>query len=155
MSVGVVRWAVLKSLWLLCMAAAALAGGVATYTWAAFALFIVSTALVLLFGHSLGSHRKLIHNSFQCSRWLEHARVYLGVQAGWCGPLGVLRQHELRDVAKHLPRCHDYLRHGRGAGGTRDGRFRSIFGVEKRCTSCTSLSRTFARRRAPVCNSDG
>jgi len=69
--------------------------------------------VVLLFGHSLGSHRKLIHDSFQCPRWLEYVLVYLGVQVGLAGPLGLLRQHELRDYAQRLPVCHDYLRHGR------------------------------------------
>ena len=68
---------------------------------------------MLLLGHSLGSHRKLIHDSFQCPRWLEYTLVYLGVQVGLAGPLGLLRQHELRDYAQRLPDCHDYLRHGR------------------------------------------
>ena len=70
--------------------------------------------MVLLFGHSLGSHRKLIHNSFQCPLWLEYLLVYLGVQVGLAGPIGLLRQHELRDYAQRMPECHDYLKHGRG-----------------------------------------
>jgi stearoyl-CoA desaturase (delta-9 desaturase) len=111
---GTVRYAPVKSLWLGGMAAAALVGGVAEFSAAAFAVFVVSTVLVLLFGHSLGSHRKLIHNSFQCPRWLEYLLVYLGVQVGLAGPLGLLRQHELRDYAQRLPACHPYLRHGRG-----------------------------------------
>lgn len=112
---GSVVYSPLKSLWLLGMASAALIGGIATFTPAAFALFLASTATVLLFGHSLGSHRKLIHNSFQCPKWLEYLLVYLGVQVGLAGPLGLLRQHELRDYAQRLPDCHDYLRHGRSA----------------------------------------
>jgi stearoyl-CoA desaturase (delta-9 desaturase) len=68
---------------------------------------------VLLFGHSLGSHRKLIHNSYQCPKWLEYILVYLGVQVGLAGPLGLLRQHELRDYAQRLNNCHPYLKHGR------------------------------------------
>jgi fatty-acid desaturase len=114
-SIGSVRWAPVKSLWFLSMATAAIVGGIATFSWPAFALFAGSTAFVLLFGHSLGSHRKLIHNSFQCPRWLEYVLVYLGVQVGLCGPMGLLRQHELRDFAQRLPHCHDYLRHGSGA----------------------------------------
>lgn len=110
---GVVRYAPLKSFWFLLMAISALVGGALTFTWAAFALFCLSTACVLLFGHSLGSHRKLIHNSYQCPKWLEYLWVYLGVQVGLAGPLGLLRQHELRDYAQRLPDCHDYLRHGR------------------------------------------
>ncbi|MQA41099.1 acyl-CoA desaturase [Rugamonas aquatica] len=113
--IGEVRYAPLKSLWLLGMAAAALIGGYATFSLAGLALFLVSTAVVLLFGHSLGSHRKLIHNSYQCPKWLEYLLVYLGVQVGLAGPLGLLRQHELRDYAQRLPDCHEYLRHGRSA----------------------------------------
>jgi len=109
---GQVAWSPLKSLWFTGMALAAVIGGPATFTWAAFAIFLASTAFVLLFGHSLGSHRKLIHDSFQTPKWLEYALVYSGVQVGLAGPLGLLRQHELRDYAQRLRECHDYLRHG-------------------------------------------
>jgi len=111
---GEVRYSPRKSLWILGLASAATVGGWLTFSSAAFALFIFSTAIVLLFGHSLGSHRKLIHDSYQCPRWLEYTLVYLGVQVGLAGPLGLLRQHELRDYAQRLPDCHEYLRHGRG-----------------------------------------
>jgi stearoyl-CoA desaturase (delta-9 desaturase) len=110
--VGEVRYSSLKSIWFIGMAGGALVGGVATFSWQAFLLFVLSTAWVLLFGHSLGSHRKLIHNSFQCPKWLEYLLVYCGVQVGLAGPLGLLRQHELRDYAQRLRDCHDYLRHG-------------------------------------------
>ena len=113
--VGTVRYAPIKSLWFLGMLAGVLIGGVFTFTWSAFVLFLVVTAVVLLFGHSLGSHRKLVHDSYQCPRWLEYLFVYLGVQVGLAGPLGLLRQHELRDYAQRLLVCHDYLRHGRSA----------------------------------------
>lgn len=82
---GAVRYAPLKSLWFSAMAGAALIGGIATFSWAAFAIFLAATILVLLFGHSLGSHRKLIHNSFQCPKWLEYTLVYCGVQVGLAG----------------------------------------------------------------------
>jgi stearoyl-CoA desaturase (delta-9 desaturase) len=109
---GRVRWSPTKSVWFLSMVAGAVIGGALTVTPAALAVFAGSTAFVLLFGHSLGSHRKLVHDSFACPRWLEYALVYCGVQVGLAGPLGLLRQHELRDFAQRLPRCHDYLRHG-------------------------------------------
>ena len=110
--VGSVRFAPVKSLWFIGMGSGALVGGLATATAAAVALFVLSTACVLLLGHSLGSHRKLIHNSFQCPRWLEYVLVYFGVLVGLDGPLGLLRQHELRDYAQRQPHCHSYLRHG-------------------------------------------
>ncbi len=111
---GVVRFAPLQSLWLTGMLAGALTGGALTFSWPALLLFVASTATVLLFGHSLGSHRKLIHDSYHCPLWLEYMLVYLGVLVGLSGPLGLLRQHELRDYAQRQPGCHPYLRHGGG-----------------------------------------
>ncbi len=110
---GEVRFSWIKGPWFIGMAGATLVGGALTANGAAIALYVVSTAIVLLLGHSLGSHRKLIHDSFQCPRWLEYLLVYLGVQVGLAGPFGLMRQHELRDYAQRLPSCHDYLRHGR------------------------------------------
>jgi stearoyl-CoA desaturase (delta-9 desaturase) len=97
------------------MLAGAIVGGALTFTWTAFLIFVASTAFVLLFGHSLGNHRKLVHDSFQCPTWLEYTLVYCGVQVGIAGPIGLLRQHELRDFAQRLPQCHAYLRHGASA----------------------------------------
>src|SRR4051812_49386889 len=88
---GKVRYAPLKSVWFTAMALCAAVGGTLSFSWAAFALFLASTGAVLLFGHSLGSHCKLIHDSFACPRWLEYLLVYLGVQVGLSGPLGLLR----------------------------------------------------------------
>lgn len=110
---GSVRYSPVKSLWFNGMACAALVGGIFTVSWATIFVFAVLTGTALLLGHSLGSHRKLIHDSFQCPKWLEYFLVYCGVQVGLAGPLGLLRQHELRDFAQRLPDCHDYLRHGR------------------------------------------
>jgi stearoyl-CoA desaturase (delta-9 desaturase) len=111
---GAVHFSPAKAAWLFVMAAGASIGGAFTASLPAVMLFVTSTAIVLLFGHSLGSHRKLVHDSFQCPRWLEYLLVYLGVQVGLAGPIGLLRQHELRDYAQRLPVCHDYLRHGQG-----------------------------------------
>lgn len=109
---GEVHYSWRKSLWFSLMAAATLVGGAMTLSYTNALLFVLSTGFVLLLGHSLGSHRKLIHNSFECPKWLEYVLVYCGVQVGLAGPLGLLRQHELRDYAQRLPECHSYLRHG-------------------------------------------
>ncbi len=111
---GRVVWEPVRSLWFSTMAVAAVVGGLATFSWAAFALFVVSTATVLLLGHSLGMHRKLIHDSFACPKWMEYLLVYCGVQVGLAGPIGLVRTHDLRDYAQRLPDCHDYLAHRRG-----------------------------------------
>ena len=110
---GEVRWEPIRSLWFSGMALAALVGGALTFTWAAFALFAGTTALVLLLGHSLGMHRKLIHDSFQCPKWLEYFLVYCGVLVGLSGPLGLLRTHDLRDYAQRQKACHDFFGHRR------------------------------------------
>ncbi|WP_394782083.1 acyl-CoA desaturase [Undibacterium sp.] len=110
---GRVSYSPLKSSWFIGMATAALVGGTIYFSWMAVLVFLLSTATVLLLGHSLGSHRKLIHDSYQCPKWLEYTLVYFGVQVGLAGPLGLLGQHDLRDYAQRLPVCHDYLRHGR------------------------------------------
>lgn len=115
--IGEVRFSPLKSLWFTTMAGGALIGGTLTFTWQAFIVLIATTGTVLLLGHSLGSHRKLIHDSYECPKWLEYLLVWFGVQVGLAGPLGLLRQHELRDYAQRLPDCHDYLRHGRSFWG--------------------------------------
>ena len=111
--IGTVRYAPGKSAWFLGMALGASVGGPLTFSWTAFGLFLGITAVVLLLGHSLGNHRKLVHDSYQCPRWLEYLLVYCGIQVGLAGPLGLLRQHDLRDYAQRIPGCHAYLRHGR------------------------------------------
>lgn len=110
---GVVRWRAGKSLWIGSMTLAALVFGPLTFEPAAFLLFLASTALTLCAGHSVGLHRRLIHQSFECPRWLEYACVYLGTLVGMAGPIGMIRQHDLRDWAQRRRECHDYLRHGR------------------------------------------
>jgi stearoyl-CoA desaturase (delta-9 desaturase) len=101
-----------KSLWFLALLTVGVVGGALTFSWSALALYVATTAAVLLLGHSLGNHRKLVHDSYECPKWLEHFLVYCGVHVGLAGPIGLVKQHDLRDFAQRLPRCHDYLRHG-------------------------------------------
>jgi stearoyl-CoA desaturase (delta-9 desaturase) len=93
------------------MTLAALIAGPLTFTWGAFALFIVTSGVTLCFGHSVGMHRKLIHESFDCPLWLERICVYLGTLVGMAGPFGMIRLHDFRDWAQRQPVCHDYSKH--------------------------------------------
>jgi stearoyl-CoA desaturase (delta-9 desaturase) len=111
---GAVRWAPAKSLWIGGMTLAALGLGPVYFSWDALVLFLVTTAITLCFGHSVGMHRRLIHRSFDCPLWLERVCVYLGVLVGMAGPFGMIRAHDLRDWAQRQPACHPYLRHGQG-----------------------------------------
>jgi stearoyl-CoA desaturase (delta-9 desaturase) len=108
---GTVHWKPIKSLWITGMTIAALVGGPLAFTWSAFALFIVTTAVTVCLGHSLGMHRRLIHRSYDCPLWLERLLVYLGTLVGMAGPYGMIRQHDIRDWAQRKPHCHAYLAH--------------------------------------------
>lgn len=111
---GVVRWAPGKSLWLAGMSLAALALGPPLVAGDALLLFVVTSAVTLCFGHSVGMHRRLIHRSFRCPLWLERLCVYLGTLVGIAGPIGMIRTHDFRDWAQRQPACHDYFCHRRG-----------------------------------------
>jgi fatty-acid desaturase len=115
-SAGSVSWQPLKSAWITLMTVIAVVFGLATAEIGALVLFVVSTAVTLCAGHSVGMHRRLIliHKSFDCPLWLEYLCVYLGVLVGMAGPIGMIRQHDLRDWAQRRPHCHPYLRHGQG-----------------------------------------
>ena len=108
---GVVVWEPVRSLWFSAMTLFGFVGGILNFSWAAFTIFLFSTALVLLLGHSIGMHRRLIHGSFQCPRLVEYILVYCGALVGLAGPLGLLRTHDMRDYAQRLSRCHDYFGH--------------------------------------------
>jgi len=108
---GDIRWAPGKSLWISGMTLAALIAGPLTFTFGAFALFLVVSGVTLCFGHSVGMHRKLIHESFDCPLWLERLCVYLGTLVGMAGPYGMIRLHDFRDWAQRQPECHDYSKH--------------------------------------------
>ena len=109
---GTVRWARAKSIWYLSHLLIATVGGAFFYSWSAFAVFIIFSAITICLGHSLGMHRRLIHNSYDCPIWLEYCFVYCGVLVGMAGPFGMTYQHDLRDWAQRKSSCHAYLRHG-------------------------------------------
>jgi sn-1 stearoyl-lipid 9-desaturase len=108
---GAVRWAPVKSLWFTAMALSAIVWGPAAWGWDTAAVFFISCGITLCLGHSLGMHRRLIHNSYQCPLWLEYLFVYCGVLVGMAGPIGMVRTHDMRDWAQRQPQCHDYFAH--------------------------------------------
>lgn len=77
----------------------------------AVALFLISTTTTLCLGHSLGMHRRFIHRSYRCPRWMEYLFVHFGVLVGIAGPIGMLRTHDMRDWAQRQSDCHDYFAH--------------------------------------------
>lgn len=108
---GRVVWSPVKSIWINFCLVAFVCGAFFATTWSAIVLFIFTTYLTLLFGHSIGAHRKLIHRTYECSKGLERFLVYLGVLVGMAGPLGLIKVHDLRDWAQRETTCHDFFSH--------------------------------------------
>lgn len=111
---GVVKWKPAKSIWIGSMTIAALVLGPLTLSWGALATFFVLCGITLCAGHSVGMHRRMIHHAFACPLWLEYVLIELGVLVGMAGPVGMIRQHDVRDWAQRQPDCHDFLCHRHG-----------------------------------------
>src|SRR5262245_17516279 len=77
-SAGTVHWDTVRSIWNGAMLAAALVLGPIYFTWSALCVFLTLCLVTLCAGHSVGFHRRLIHRSFKCPKWLERILIYLG-----------------------------------------------------------------------------
>lgn len=99
------------------MTAIAVVAGPLTASTDTIALFLITSAVTICAGHSVGMHRLLIHRAFETPRWLEHTLVYLGTLVGMAGPFGMIYAHDIRDWAQRQPNCHDLHAHRRGFFG--------------------------------------
>lgn len=108
---GRVKWAPVKSLWWTGMVVCWVSVGSIHFSWSAVSAFFVLTGITLCFGHSLGMHRRLIHQSYSAPKWLEYAFVYLGTLVGLGGPKTMMMTHDIRDWAQQTPQCHPYFSH--------------------------------------------
>jgi len=102
-----------KILWVGSMFLGGTIGSALTLSASAVAAFFVSTIVTLCLGHSLGMHRRFIHNSYDCPKWMEYLFVHFGLLVGLAGPFGMLSTHDMRDWAQRQSQCHDYFSHGR------------------------------------------
>jgi stearoyl-CoA desaturase (delta-9 desaturase) len=110
---GRVLWDAPRSIWNMTMLATALVLGPLTFSGSALAVFLVTSAVTLCAGHSVGFHRRLIHRSFDCPKWLERILIWLGTAVGMGGPIWTIRLHDSRDWAQRQPDCHWFLRHAK------------------------------------------
>ncbi|HVZ29985.1 MAG TPA: acyl-CoA desaturase, partial [Asticcacaulis sp.] len=108
-----VVYAPVKSLFILAAYALTAIGVICYLQLDTVLLFLAKTGAVLLLGHSVGMHRRLIHKSFACPLWLERFLVYMGVLAGLGGPFTMIRTHDFRDWAQRQTDCHPYFAHRR------------------------------------------
>src|SRR5687767_4308700 len=91
---GTVYWKASKSAWYIAALVVTIVLAPATFTWGAVAACFVLTVMTLCLGHTLGMHRRLIHESFDCPLWLERVLVYLGVLVGIAGPFRIVYMHD-------------------------------------------------------------
>ncbi len=108
---GKVHYEPVRSIWYTSMLLIGLIGGALTLSLENALVFLISSAITLCLGHSLGMHRRFIHHSYDCPKWLEYLFVWLGVLVGLAGPLCMMRTHDLRDWAQRQARCHPYFGH--------------------------------------------
>jgi len=108
---GRVRWNPIKSIWFSFMTVSWFIGGSSFFSWNAVFIFFLLSGITLCFGHSLGMHRKLIHESFSCSKTLEYIGVWLGTLVGLGGPFTMMRTHDMRDWAQRQTKCHPFFSH--------------------------------------------
>ena len=110
-TVGRVCWDPLHSAWNGGMLLAAVVLGPPTVSPTAIGVFVLTTGATLLLGHSVGLHRRLIHQSFACALWLEMVLVWFATVVGMDGPLSMMRIHDTRDWAQRQAGCHGYFGH--------------------------------------------
>ncbi|MEZ0225187.1 MAG: acyl-CoA desaturase [Alphaproteobacteria bacterium] len=111
---GKVVWDPPRSLWNAAILFGALILGPLYFTWDAFLVYLITTAATLCAGHSVGFHRRLVHRSFKCPKWIEYILVWLGAAVGMGGPIWTIRTHDTRDWSQRQPACHDFLAHRHG-----------------------------------------
>lgn len=111
---GRVRWDTGRSLWNGSMLVAALILAPMYFSWSALVVFFVLCFFTLCCGHSVGFHRRMIHRSYKCPKWLERIMIYLGTAVGMGGPLWTIRTHDMRDWAQRTPDCHAFFVHDAG-----------------------------------------
>ena len=139
---GRLVWDAPRSIWNMAMLLGAISLGPLYFSWSGVAVFLLLSAVTLCVGHSVGFHRRLIHNSFQCPKWLERTMIYFGVLVGMGGPLWTIGLHDIRDWAQRQANCHWFLRHGKSA--LADGyyylNFRMIFDKPPRFNAGSGVS---------------
>lgn len=110
---GRVVWDPARSIWNTGFILGAVILGPLFFSWSGLAIFLFLSAVTLCVGHSVGFHRRLIHRSFECPKWLERVMVYFGTLVGMGGPIWTIGLHDSRDWAQREEDCHWFLRHGK------------------------------------------
>ncbi len=82
---GHLVWDAPRSIWNMGFIVSALIFGPIYFSWSGVLVFLILAGFTLCVGHSVGFHRRLIHRSFDCPKWLERVMIYVGVLVGMGG----------------------------------------------------------------------
>ncbi len=110
---GDMRWDPAMSIWNSTMLVAAVVLGPITLTPAAVLVGLGLGGITLMAGLSVGLHRLLAHEAFECGPPTRRFLAWLGVLVGLGGPIGMVRSHHLSDWAQHRAQAHPFFTHGR------------------------------------------
>ena len=111
---GRIVWTPVQSIWTLAHGVLGLIGVMFFFSAGALAVFVVLTGVTVCAGHSVGMHRLLIHRAFKTFKPIEYGMVWLGVLVGMAGPMGMIRQHDMRDWHQRQAECPPHPSHGAG-----------------------------------------
>lgn len=111
---GKVYWDAPRSIFNASLLFGSLILGPLYFSWSAFFVFLFLLIITMCAGHSVGFHRRLIHRTFKCKKWIERVLVYCGVLVGMHGPFWVIKSHDIRDWAQRQSDCHPFLKHAGG-----------------------------------------
>jgi stearoyl-CoA desaturase (delta-9 desaturase) len=110
------RFAPAKSAWLLLMAVPAVVFAPAAWSIDAAAAAVVLTTVTVVFGHTVGLHRGIIHRTYRMGRRTRAALAVLFALAGLGSPLAWLMIHYLRDHHQSRPDAPVTLRYDHDLG---------------------------------------
>ncbi len=108
-SIGRVRFQASKCIWLWGMLAPTFLLGVQSLSFKLLSVTLVLTFLTICVGHSVGLHRCLIHQSFQCGWFVRGILAWLAVLGGMGGPITWARIHAVRDYWQNRLDCPPYF----------------------------------------------
>jgi fatty-acid desaturase len=111
---GRIVWDAAKSLWWFAHLCGAIAGMIWFTTPGAVLVFVVTSAVTICAGHSVGMHRLLIHRAFDAPLWLQRLLIWLGTLVGMAGPYGMIRAHDMRDWHQRQTLCPPHPSHAAG-----------------------------------------
>jgi len=108
-SIGRVRFNFTKSFWLWGMMTPTIFFGAQSVSLKLCIITLILTFFGICLGHSVGLHRCLIHQSFQCGSFLRGLLAWLSVLAGLGGPITWARIHGVRDYWQNRLDCPPYF----------------------------------------------